>query len=169
MINTGALCRLTVRYSQYLVYKGITKDTNIDIAQASTINVQFGISLTPLISLIIVDTLIRNIDFHVVRANTPFLLYLVDMDNLRTYYNNVTDTLITLSVTLLITRRFGHLFLLQKNALYAYIQQLFDQNLYFLTDTKIRRLYRRFGHPLAEKLYKVLERLGHEVNKQALN
>ena len=169
MINIGALRRLTVGYSQYLVYKRITKDANIDIAQAGIINVQFRIGLTPLIGLIIVDTPIRNIDFHVVQANTPFLLCLADIDSLRTYYNNVIDTLITLSITLLVTRCFGYLFLLQKDALYVYIQQLFDQNLYFLTDTKIRRLYRRFRHLSAEKLYKVLERLGHKIDKQALN
>jgi hypothetical protein len=35
---------------------------------------------------------------------------------------------------------------------------------------EIRRLYRRFGHPLAKKLHRVLERSGHnDVDRQAIN
>ncbi len=34
---------------------------------------------------------------------------------------------------------------------------------------EIRHLYRRFGHPLAEKLYKLLERSDYNITKQALN
>jgi hypothetical protein len=35
---------------------------------------------------------------------------------------------------------------------------------------EIRRLYRRFGHLLAEKLYRVLERSGYnDVDRQAIN
>ena len=54
-----------------------------------------------------------------VKADTPFLLCLADMDRLQVYYNNVTDTLIgpatalgSKYVTLLIIRRFGHPFLI---------------------------------------------------------
>ena len=169
MIDTGASRRSTAGYGQYLAYKRITKDANIDTTQAGAINVQFGIGSTPSIGLITVDTPIGNVDFHVVQADTPFLLCLTDMDNLRTYYNNVTDMLITPSAKLPITRRFGHPFLLWEDALQTYIQQSFDQNPCFLTDTEIRRLHRRFGHPSAEKLYKVLERSGHEVNKSAID
>ncbi len=82
MIDIRASRRSTTGYGQYMAYKRITKDANIDITQASTINVQFRIGSTPLIGLIIVNTSIRNINFHVVQANTPFLLCLVDIDNL---------------------------------------------------------------------------------------
>ena len=177
MIDTGASRRSTAGYGQYLAYKRINKDAKIDIAQAGAINVQFRISSTPSIGLITVSTLIGNIDFHVVQADTPFLLCLADMDSLQVYYNNVTDTLISppldrlnQPVSLLITRRFSHPFLLWKAALPAYIQQSFDQNPCFLTDTEIRRLHRRFGHPSAEKLYRVLERSGHDdVDKKAID
>ena len=117
MIDTGASRRSTAGYGQYLAYKRITKDANIDTTQAGAINVQFGIGSTPSIGLITVDTPIGNVDFHVVQADTPFLLCLTDMDNLRTYYNNVTDMLITPSAKLPITRRFGHPFLLWEDAL----------------------------------------------------
>ena len=111
MINTEALRRLTTGYRQYLVYKKIS-NIDIDTVQAGAINIQFGISSTPSIGLITVNTLISNVDFHIVKANTSFLLCLKDIDTLRIYYNNVTNMLITLSVKLLVIRRFGHPFLL---------------------------------------------------------
>ena len=50
--------------------------------QTRAINVQFGISLTILIRLVKVKTLISLVNFHVVKADTPFLLYLADIDRL---------------------------------------------------------------------------------------
>jgi hypothetical protein len=62
--------------------------------QARAINVQFGIGLTILIRLVAVKTLISLVNFYIVKADTPFLLYLTDIDRLQVYYNNVTDTII---------------------------------------------------------------------------
>jgi hypothetical protein len=46
----------------------------------------------------------------------------------------------------------------------------FDYNLCYLTNTEIRRLHRRFGHPSAEKLHRVLKRSGHDdVDRQVIN
>jgi len=69
--------------------------------QAGAIHVQFGIGSTPSIGAITVTTPIGNVDFHVVKADTPFLLCLKDMDTLQAYYINITDTLINPSATLL--------------------------------------------------------------------
>jgi hypothetical protein len=103
----------TAGYRQYLAYKNTIMDgIDIDTSQIRAINVQFGISSTTLIGLVIVKILIGLVDFHVVKADTPFLLCLIDIDRLRVYYNNVIDTLIGPILTLLITRRFGHLFLI---------------------------------------------------------
>jgi hypothetical protein len=60
---------------------------------------------------VIVKTPIGLVDFYVVKADTPFLLCLADMDRLRVYYNNVIDTLIGPALTLPVIRRFGHLFM----------------------------------------------------------
>ncbi|TAQ84532.1 hypothetical protein B7494_g7146 [Chlorociboria aeruginascens] len=38
----------------------------------------------------------------------------------------------------------------------------------FLTETELRQLHRRFGHPSIERLRRVLERSGHDVDTQAL-
>jgi hypothetical protein len=72
-------------------------------------------------------------------------------------------------VTLPITRRFGHPFLIWGEVLRTYIQESFDYNPCYLTSTEIHRLHRRFGHPSAEKLYRVLERSGHDIDKGAID
>jgi hypothetical protein len=172
MIDTGASKMSTAGYGQYLAYKTTTNDnTDINTMQTGAVNVQFGIGSTASIGSVIVKTPIGLVDFHVVKADTPFLLCLADMDRLRVYYNNVTDTLIGPAITTLpITRRFGHPFLVWGEALRTYVQESFDYNPCYLTSTEIHRLHRRFGHPSAEKLYRVLERSGHDdVNKQAID
>jgi hypothetical protein len=58
------------------------------------VNVQFGIGSTILIRSVAVKTPIGLVNFHVVKADTPFLLCLADIDRLQVYYNNVTDTII---------------------------------------------------------------------------
>ena len=50
--------------------------------QTGAINIQLGISLTALIKLVAVKTLIGLVDFYIVKAVTPFLLCLADMDRL---------------------------------------------------------------------------------------
>jgi hypothetical protein len=80
--------------------------------QTRAVNVQFSIGLTTSIGLVIVKTPIGLVDFYIVKADTPFLLCLANMDRLQVYYNNVIDTLIGPTLTLPITRRFGHPFLI---------------------------------------------------------
>ncbi len=101
MIDIGASKKSTAGYRQYLVYK-TTMDNNTDIntMQTRAVNIQFGISLTELIRLVIVKTLIGLVDFHIIKVDTPFLLCLADIDRLQVYYNNVTDTLIGPATTL---------------------------------------------------------------------
>ena len=123
MIDTGASKKSTAGYGQYLAYKSTTtNNTDIDTAQTGAVNVQFGIGSTASIGSVTVKTPIGPVDFHIVKADTPFLLCLADMDRLRVYYNNVTDTLIgpvfpsssrgNQLAALLITQRFGHSFLI---------------------------------------------------------
>ena len=145
--------------------------------QTGAVNVQFGIGLIALIGSVTVKTLIGLVDFHVVKADTPFLLRLTDIDRLQVYYNNIMDTLIGPTTTpgskhviLPITQRFGHLFLIQRETLQAYIQESFDYNLCYLTSTEIHYLYCCFSHPSAEKLHKVLRRSRHNnIDKKAID
>src|SRR6266702_4108814 len=111
MIDIGVLKRSTVGYRQYLIYRK-TYNIIINISKAGAINVQFGISSTPFIGSVIVNTPIGNIEFHIIKADTPFLLCLADMDTLKIYYNNLKNVLITSTKSVPVFRRFGHPFLL---------------------------------------------------------
>jgi hypothetical protein len=71
--------------------------------QIGAINVQFSIGLAILIKLIKVKTLISLVNFYIIKADTPFLFCLVNIDKLQVYYNNVTNALIGPALTLLIT------------------------------------------------------------------
>jgi hypothetical protein len=120
IINTGASKKSTTGYRQYLTYKTTAiNNTDINIMQTGAVNIQFSISSTILIKLVMVKTPISLVDFYIVKADTPFLLCLVDMDRLQVYYNNITDTLTgpvtalgSKHITLLIIQRFGHPFLI---------------------------------------------------------
>jgi hypothetical protein len=70
--------------------------------QIRAINIQFGIGLAVLIRSIIIKTLISLVDFYIIKANTPFLLCLTDIDKLQVYYNNITNTLISPTFNLLV-------------------------------------------------------------------
>ena len=72
---------------------------DINIMQTGAINVQFGISSTTLIRSVVVKTPIGLVNFYIVKADTPFLLCLADMDRLQMYYNNITNTLIGPTIT----------------------------------------------------------------------
>jgi hypothetical protein len=55
IINISAFKKSIIGYKQYLIYKNtITNNTNINTMQTKAINVQFSISLTILIKLVIV-------------------------------------------------------------------------------------------------------------------
>src|SRR6266516_285391 len=169
MIDTGASKISTAGYGQYLAYKRINNAT-VDTTNAGAINVQFGIGSTSSIGSVMVNTPVGSIEFHIVKADTPFLLCLADMDALEVYYNNLRNVLIAPTKSVPVFRRFGHPFLLWEESLQSFIAHSFDQNPCYLTTTELRRLHRRFGHPSVDRLYKVLERSGHDdIDKQAID
>jgi hypothetical protein len=105
IIDISASKKSTTGYRQYLAYKNTTIDnTDINTTQIGAVNVQFSIRSAALIGSVIIKTPIGLIDFHIIKANTPFLLCLIDIDKLRVYYNNVTDALIGPALTLPITQ-----------------------------------------------------------------
>jgi hypothetical protein len=167
MIDSKASVRSIVGYEQYLAFiKNIPID--LDHTKAGIVNVQFGIGSILSIGSLIIDTSFGLVEFHVVKADTPFLLSLADMDRLKVYFNNVENLLIGKIKILPIIRRFGHGFLLWENSLHSYITQFFEFNFCYLTDVELRQLHRRFGHSSILKLYDLLERSGHEVEKAVL-
>jgi hypothetical protein len=105
IINIGASKKSIIGYRQYLTYKNTTiNNIDIDTMQIGAVNVQFGIGLAALIGLVIVKTPIGPVDFYVIKADTPFLLCLANIDKLQVYYNNIINALIGPALTLPITR-----------------------------------------------------------------
>ncbi|KAF1934509.1 hypothetical protein EJ02DRAFT_507441 [Clathrospora elynae] len=75
------------------------------------------------------------------------------MDRLKVYFNNTTDELVQDDVRIPVIRKWGHpWFHLNKR----------EQATVFLTETELRRLHRRFGHPAVMRLAKLLNNAGHD-------
>jgi hypothetical protein len=112
---------------------------------------------------------IGAVTFHIVDAKIPFLLCLRDMDRLKVYINNLENAMILKTGERVpVVRRFGHIFLLWDSLFQQFLINSFDCNPCYLTHMELQRLHRRFGHPSVNKLQRVLERAGHEVEKDAL-
>ena len=87
MIDTGASKKSTAGYNQYIAFRkseaGKGTGTEIDTSTAGAVNVQFGIGSTPSIGSIQVQLpVLGHAEFHIVQADTLFLLCLSDIDTL---------------------------------------------------------------------------------------
>jgi len=76
------------------------------------VTVQFGIGASISIGTIDVNSPIGKVQFHIVKVDTPFLLYLADIDRLYIKYDNLKDVIITRTKRVLVVRRFSYPFLL---------------------------------------------------------
>jgi hypothetical protein len=167
MIDTGAAKRSTVGYDQYLAYTTIA-DAPMDTASKGEVSFKFGIGSASSIGSIHVNSPVGTVEFHIVPIDTPFLLSLADMDRLQVYLNNLKNALVTTQGEVPVVRQFGHAFLVWNESLHAYVQESLHTPTCFLTETELRRLHKRFGHPSVQRLHRVLERSGHEVDRDVL-
>jgi hypothetical protein len=110
MINTSAARISTASKGQYQAYIKVFGPTLLDTS--NLVSVRFGISNTQSIEAITVVLPIGTVKFHVVDADTLFLLCLQDIDRMKTIYDNVADCLVYLSGSYLVVRRFNHPFIL---------------------------------------------------------
>ncbi|KAI0996600.1 hypothetical protein K3495_g11583 [Podosphaera aphanis] len=111
VIDTGASKNSSAGYSQYQALCKVV-DTPINTSTAGTVKDQFGIGYTTSIDSLILTTPIGDIEFHIVKADTPFLLTLPDMDKLGVNHDNIHKSLVSPSTKVPIIRRFGHAFLI---------------------------------------------------------
>jgi hypothetical protein len=113
MIDSKASIRSIVDYEQYLAF---IKNTfiELDSIKVEAINVQFGIESILSIESLTIDISFELVKFHVIKADTLFLLSLTDMNRLKVYFNNVENILFMIikNRSLSIIRRFDHDFLL---------------------------------------------------------
>ena len=82
MIDTSASKKSTAGYRQFQALQCVNQTTRLDTSTKGQVSVQFGIGMASFIETIKVNSPIGKIQFHVIHANTPFLLCLVDMDSL---------------------------------------------------------------------------------------
>ena len=90
------------------------------------------------------------------------------MDKLGAYFNNLTNEVIQSNRSHPVIRRYGHAFLPWCTLAYSITAESFMQNPCFLTETELRRLHRRFGHPPVRHLQQVLKQSGHEFELHTL-
>jgi hypothetical protein len=124
MIDSEASTKSTAEYDQYLTFKKNKIDSSIDLdlSRADAVNVQFDIESASSIGSLIIDISFEIVKFHVIKADISFLLSLADMNRLKVYFNNVTNSLIQMIKTsneilrkkesYSVIRRFDHEFLL---------------------------------------------------------
>ncbi|KAF2023536.1 hypothetical protein EK21DRAFT_118683, partial [Setomelanomma holmii] len=152
--DTGAANVSTVGKEQYLALTREDPTVKMDTSTAGKASIKFGKgSATASIGTAQVSTDIGTINFEVLDAPTPFLLCLADMDRLKVYFNNTTDELVQGNIRIPVLRKWGHpWFHLNKR----------ERATVFLTETELRRLHRRFGHPAVMRLAKLLKDAGHD-------
>ena len=142
MIDTGASQRSTAGYNQFLALQATNlPQFQLNDSTKGLVSVQFRIGSTSSISSINLTTLIGKVKFHIIKANTPFLLSLANLDRLKVYFNNLENTLVTPSKSFLVVQCYRHPFLLWNTSLQSFIIESFDYNPCFLSDIKLRQLY----------------------------
>ncbi|KHJ30399.1 hypothetical protein EV44_g3633 [Erysiphe necator] len=153
MIDTGAAGKSTAGYNQYLAYCRLFSSIPINESEKGAVNATFGIGSTTSIGSIIIGTPIGECEFHILKTNTPFLLSLNDMDKRGIILDNLRNILVTNNGgSIPIVRKFGHPFMMWGTMVTSTC---------YLTETELRTLHRRFGHPSAIKLLNLLEKAGH--------
>lgn len=178
LIDTGASHASSAGHKQYLAYQKLY-NVNIDPNGAESNRFKFGLGATTSKGTIDVNCPIGTIKFHVVDADTPFLLSLNDLDRSGFYYNNQKDLLIDAqrSISIPVDRLGGHPFLrwdAPQEILHTAhlngddIDGDEDGQAIDLTEQQLRQLHRRFGHPSIEKLTKLLQRSAHDFNRETL-
>jgi len=169
MIDTGAANNSTVGINQVYAYQNtIDKNATINTATAGAVKIKFGIGETSSIGSICITTPIGIVGFHVVEADTPFLMSLRDLDELGCYYNNLQDVIVAPTRAVPVVRKYGHPFLLWGEILQQFITETLTTFHCYLTAPELVRLHRRFGHPSVERLHSLLEKSGHEFERNAL-
>ena len=104
--------------------------------------------------MIRVPTPFGDIDFHIVPTNTPFLMCIQDMDRMKIKFDNLSNVLIQGEKRVPIVRKWGHPWMLIQDP-----EKAIAYN--HLTESELRQLHRRFGHPSVRKLTRVLQRAGY--------
>ena len=154
MPDSGASGVSTAGEPQVEALMKLDPQVQIDRTKAGDHHIRFGKGSAVSKGVVRVKTPVGDIPFHVVPANTPFLYCLQDMDRMGVKLDNLSNTLIQGTKIIPIVRKWGHPWMLLGKP---------EETIAFchLTETELRQLHRRFGHPSVRKLTNVLQRAGH--------
>ncbi|RWA03359.1 hypothetical protein EKO27_g11746 [Xylaria grammica] len=157
--DTGASNYSTVGKAQLEAYLRIYPRTKVSWTPG-TANIRFGGSDTiTAIGTVRINNPLGTTTYHILDSHTPFLFSLKDADQLQAYYDNTKDIIVRKDgKTIPVVRKWGHPF---------FNTSPYEAGIYF-TETELRRLHRRFGHPRTERLYNMLSRAGHDVDHSTL-
>jgi hypothetical protein len=159
IIDTGASGLSTVGLPQLKALQKLMPDIILDTSGIQQ-TVRFGIGQDQSLGTVNVPTPIGTITFHVVPADTPFLMCIQDMDNMGVKIDNLQNLLIQRGKTVPIVRKWGHPFMLLGTEGIDMEQTIAMSH---LTEVELRQLHRRFGHPSVQRLVRILERAGHDI------
>lgn len=160
MPDTGAAGVSTAGEPQFRALQKVDESAQLDTSTAGQQTIHFGKGSAVNLGTVKVQTPLGTIEFCVIPTNTPFLLCLADMDKLGVRIDNLTNTLIQGNKKIPIVRKWGHPWLLlDHNRSIAWSH---------LTETELRQLHRRFGHPSTHRLTRLLQRAGHEIESKMI-
>jgi hypothetical protein len=161
MPDSGAAGVSTAGQLQFIALQKLDPVLQINTTTAGQHKIRFGKGEALSQGTIDVLTPLGIITFHVVPTNTPFLFCLQDIDRLGVKLDNLANVLIQGEKIIPIVRKWGHPWMLlhHPEEVLAWCH---------LTETELRQLHRRFGHPSIRRLTRVLERAGHEVEQKAI-
>ena len=162
MPDTGAAGVSTAGKTQVTALQRIQPSATINTSTAGRYRIRFGDNPECVsIGDVNVSTPFGTLHFAVMPTNTPFLLCLADMDYHGIYLNNVENVLVHKNKEYPVIRKWGHPWLLLDSH---------ETATYYLTETELRQLHRRFGHPAADRLHKILIKAEHEdVHKDIID
>ena len=160
LIDTGAADMSTAGFAQFEAYRRhIATDIQL---RASNARIRFSdhqpsAAIGSAAITIPIGRTWATVVFHILPTDTPFILCLRDMDLAGIRYDNLTDTIHIRQHSQQVIRFRGHAFLTWGPPVSVH-----------LTEPELRRLHRRFGHPHAHRLSRLLTTAGHDAYLNAL-
>ncbi|KAI6248308.1 hypothetical protein HI914_03348 [Erysiphe necator] len=157
-------------YDQFLALSK-SQDLIINTSTVGLVIATFGKGSASSIGSIDITIPFGIFAFHMLHADIPFLLSLRDMDRSGIIFDNLKNILIQPSTNIKVPvyGYRGHAWIsistdytpnTHKSNVFSELETYAVES--FLTESQLRRLHRRFGHPSASKLINLLKRAGYD-------
>ncbi|KAI0992942.1 hypothetical protein K3495_g15242, partial [Podosphaera aphanis] len=171
LIDTGAAGRSTVGIGQFRALQRLRKNLKLDKTQAGKVNISgIGAGVFASIGAVVLDTPIGQISFHLVPCNIPFLLGLSDMKNFGATPDVVNNKMLKHGKTVAqLFEKYGHLWMTLGYFETLFLYESDEPPMCLLTEQELRTIHRRWGHPSATRMWKILSRAGHETELHTID